>query len=91
MSIVKCEECQVGRCQPVALTYMRQAGSHMVILPNAPANKCDMCGCVNFDPGFLLAMQSMLEKLAKDPQKSGRKTAPMTGLLQKWTPVPRGN
>lgn len=87
----KCEECQVGRCRPVALTYMRKVGSHMVVLPNAPADKCDMCGSVNFDPGFLLVMQSMLEKLARTPQKSGRKQTPVTELPQEWTPVRRGS
>jgi hypothetical protein len=69
---------------------MRKVGEHMVVLPNAPAIKCDMCGGVNFDPGFLLTMQTMLEKLAGDPQKSGRKKAPVTELPQEWTPVRRG-
>ena len=87
----KCEECQVGRCQPLALTYMRKLGSHMVVLPSAPATKCDMCGHVNFDPGFLLAMDNMLETLARDPQKSGHKVAPVTELPQEWNPVRRGS
>lgn len=91
MSSVKCEECQVGRSQRMALTYMRKLGSHMVVLPNAPATKCDMCGRVNFDPGFLLAMRTMLEKLAKDPQKSGQKKVPVTELPQDWNPVRRGS
>ncbi len=91
MSRVKCGECQVGRRQPVALTYMRNLGPHMVVLPNAPADKCDMCGNVNFDPGFLLAMQTMLDKLTRDPQKNGRKQAPVTELSQEWTPVGRGS
>ncbi len=90
MSSIKCEECQVGRLRPVALTYMRKLGSHMVVLPDAPADKCDMCGRVNFDPGFLLTMQTMLEKLTRDPQESSRKKAPVTELPQEWTPVRRG-
>ena len=26
---------------------------HMVVLPKAPATRCDMCGHINFDPVFL--------------------------------------
>ncbi len=36
----------------------------MMVLPNAPASKCDMCGQVHFDPRFELTMQFMLDQLA---------------------------
>jgi len=90
MATVKCEECQVGRCQAVPLTYMRRLGPHMVVMPNAPAYKCDMCGHVDFDPGFLLAMQTILEKLTKEPQRSDRLPASLTEQPQDWTPARSG-
>ena len=91
MSSVKCEDCQVGRCQPMAMTYMRNLGPRMVVLPNAPANKCDMCGRVNFDPGFLSMMQSILEELIEDRQQDGRDKSPIADRHQGWTPVGKGS
>jgi len=91
MPSAKCEECHIGRCRPVVLTYMRNLGPHMVVFPNAPASKCDMCGSVSFDPGFLLTMQSMLEGLSEDPQQGERKKPSFTGQPQDWTPVRRGS
>lgn len=83
----KCEECQVGRCRPVAMTYMRRLGSHMVVFPNAPACRCDMCGETRFDPGFLQIMQTMMESFARGPEKNARKKKPVAGPSREWTPV----
>lgn len=90
MTSSKCEECQIGRCKPVKLTYMRQVGRHMVILPDAPASKCDMCGMTRFDGGFLLTMQILLEKLTDDGRQDGRKKQRIVDPQLEWTPVRRG-
>jgi hypothetical protein len=87
MSYTKCDECHVGRCQPMPMTYMRKLGSHMVILPNAPACRCDMCGRTSFDPGFLQTMQTMMESFARNPQKTERKKTPVTEPTHEWAPV----
>ncbi len=90
MSSVKCEECHIGRCKPVALTYMRRVGRHMVILPDAPARKCDMCGSSLFEPDFLLTMQILLEKMTEDRSQGERRKQPIADRQQEWTPVRRG-
>ena len=87
MSSTKCEECYVGRYQPVTITYMRRLGSKMLVLPNAPANRCDMCGHVDFDPGFLQTMQAMMANYARNPQMSGRKKTPVAELPREWPSV----
>ena len=56
---------------------MRIFGTHMIILPNAPASKCDMCGKVDFQPEFLLTMQVMLEEIAKEQRSGGVKKGPV--------------
>ncbi len=91
MSIAKCEECHIGHCHPVELTYMRNLGPHMVVVPEAPASKCDMCGCINFDPGFLLTMQAILYELVDNQRQGGRTKSPIADRYQEWTPVGKGS
>ena len=81
MSGHQCDECLVGRHRPVLLPYLRMFGPHMIVLPNAPASKCDMCGHVTFQPEFLLTMQVMLEEIAKQQQTEGLKKKPVTGMV----------
>lgn len=69
----QCQECLVGRCRPAVLPYIRLFGPHMIVLPNGPASKCDMCGHVDFQPRFLVTMQIMLEEIAKDQRKKDLK------------------
>jgi len=90
MSNHKCEECYIGRCKPVALTYMRKVGPHLVILPDAPACRCDMCGSSRFDTGFLLTMQVLLEKMTNDTVPGEPKKQPVPERPQEWNPVRRG-
>jgi hypothetical protein len=59
----------------------------MVVFPNAPACRCDMCGQTRFDPGFLQIMQTLMENFARAPQNSTRKKTPVAGTAQEWTPV----
>ena len=87
MATVKCGYCQIGRCRPVEMTYMRKLGSHMVILPNAPATRCDVCGLVSFDRIFLKMMQRLMENFVRDPQRSSRKKTAVNELKPEWTPV----
>ncbi len=86
----QCEECLVGRSRPVALPYLRLFGPHMIVLPNAPANKCDMCGFIAFEPEFLLTMQVMLEEIAKEQRTGGYQKKPITEQRPGWTPAGRG-
>jgi hypothetical protein len=86
----QCDKCYVGRCQPAVLPYMRMFGMHMVILPNAPANKCDVCGNVEFQPEFLMTMQVMLEEIAKAQRSAMVKQGPVADRPPEWTPAGRG-
>jgi hypothetical protein len=85
----QCRECLVGRCRPVLLPYLRQFGPHMIVLPNGPASRCDMCGYVEFQPEFLLTMQLMLEEIAKEQRSMGKRPKPLAEPRQGWTPAGR--
>ncbi len=60
-----CQECRIGHVQAVTLPYIRPVGAYMLVMPNAPALKCDMCGHVYFDDHFEWSMAHMLEQLAR--------------------------
>jgi hypothetical protein len=69
---------------------MRMFGMHMIILPNAPASKCDVCGTVEFQPEFLMTMQVMLEEIARDQRSGVVKQGPLTDRPPEWAPAGRG-
>lgn len=79
----------MGRCHPVTLPYLRKFGPHVIVLPNGPARKCDMCGYVDFQPEFLMTMQVMLEEIAKDQRASEQRKKPLAGRDPGWTPAGR--
>jgi hypothetical protein len=86
----QCEECLVGRCRPANLPYLRKFGPHMIVLPNAPASKCDMCGNVAYQTDFLMTMQVMLEEIAKEQRMGGLQKTPVPSRRPGWTPAGRG-
>ena len=86
----QCDDCFVGRHQPAVLPYMRMFGTHMIILPNAPASKCDVCGKVDYQPEFLLTMQVMLEEIAKEQRLEAVSKSPIADRSPEWTPAGRG-
>lgn len=86
----QCDECLIGRCRPAVLPYLRLFGTHMIVLPNAPASKCDMCGRTDYQPEFLLTMQVMLEEIAKDQRSGGLNKAPVADRPSNWTSAGRG-
>lgn len=90
MITIKCEECGVGRCQPLTTSYIRMLGRHVVVLPNAPAAKCDMCGNISYDPRFLEAMHHMFHQLLEDKRQVMRRQKRVTEQSPAWSAARRG-
>jgi hypothetical protein len=86
----QCDDCYVGRLYPAVLPYMRMFGTHMIVLPNAPASKCDVCGKVDYQPEFLMTMQVMLEEIAKEQRSKGVNKGPVADRTSGYTPARRG-
>lgn len=61
----KCPECRIGRYRAVTLPYIRPLGKRMLVLPNAPALRCDMCGEVVFDDQFEWDFEQILGQLIR--------------------------
>ena len=89
MLSLKCEECLVGRCHTSPLPYIHRFGPHMIVLPNAPASRCDMCGHVAYDSAFLLAMHALLEQVAREQLDARLSAPPLEGRRVRWTPAGR--
>ncbi len=60
---MRCNHCQIGRCQPVTLPYYSRFARQIMVIPHVPARKCDVCGRVSYDADFILRMQYMLDEL----------------------------
>lgn len=89
MLVDQCEECLVGRCQPSILPYIHRFGPHMVVLPNAPATRCDMCGNVAYEGTFLMVVHALLEQTAREQMKTTANKPRLKGRTQRWTPAGR--
>jgi YgiT-type zinc finger domain-containing protein len=58
-----CELCRIGRCQPIAAPYIYWVGKQVLVLPNAPAYLCDICGQLHYDAYFLNALDILLREM----------------------------
>jgi hypothetical protein len=85
----KCEECGIGRCQSTVVPFLSSMGARMLVFPNAPATKCDMCGHVAYDPRFLLALQQMFTQLQAESQAARRRHQRISDRPSAWTPARR--
>ena len=89
MSSMKCEECGVGRFWPVTVPYIRWLGQRPIVLPNAPAFKCDMCGKISFDPQFETAVQYLLDQAIADRQEASPRQPRPADRSVTWPPAGR--
>lgn len=70
MAPIRCEECGIGHFQPQSAPFLLPLGSRMMVIPEAPAYCCDVCGFRTFDEEFLHAIHSLLTQAAATPGRS---------------------
>lgn len=73
---LKCEECGVGRYRPIKSPYLMKMGQHMLVMPDAPAYLCDVCGYRCFDDDFLVSLYYLVRQAVDDPNRRARKRQP---------------
>lgn len=61
--IMACGVCRIGVLQPTKAPYMYWVADQVLVLPDAPASACDICGQLYFDPAFLSRMEHLLQEL----------------------------
>lgn len=72
-TMIRCEDCGIGHYQPISTPYLLPLGKYMMVIPNAPAYSCDVCGYRSFDEAFLQAIHNMLAQAAATPTHPKRR------------------
>jgi hypothetical protein len=54
-----CPRCQIGRCQPGQITYVRMYNGRLLSAPNVQVYTCDVCGYEEFEPEAMQQLQSL--------------------------------
>jgi YgiT-type zinc finger domain-containing protein len=57
-----CELCRIGHCQPITAPYIYWVDRQVLVLPNAPAFLCDICGQLWYDAHFLNMLDILLNE-----------------------------
>lgn len=55
-----CDECRVGRLHPTRATYLQPMADRILVFPQAPALRCDVCGQIEFDTFFTDMMEALI-------------------------------
>lgn len=82
-----CEECGIGRCQPTLAPYLhRLENGQLMMIPDAPASACDVCGEIRFDDDFASKIRYLLDHLDHKAQSDtrGRPLTPTDLSGRQW-------
>lgn len=60
-----CDICRFGQLQPHRSSFVGDIAGQIMVIPNAPAYKCDMCGHVEYDGAFLGQLQYVMDHLVE--------------------------
>lgn len=73
---LKCDECGVGRYRSIKAPYLMKMGRQMLVMPDAPAYLCDVCGHRCFDDDFLVSLYYLVRQAVDDPGRRTHKRQP---------------
>ncbi len=57
-----CTQCRIGRLHPITTAYLAMLEEQMLVVPDAPAAKCDMCSQIVYNGRFLHNMQKLIDQ-----------------------------
>jgi len=77
VTTLKCDECGVGRYREHPAAYLLKLGRQMLVMPDAPAYLCDVCGYRCFDDRFLDSLHYLIRQAVDDSQRRKRKRQPV--------------
>lgn len=79
---INCEACRIGHFQPVHAPYLQRIGSEMLIISDAPAYNCDICGKLIYDAEFMSQLDFLLEHRSGEVRDG--KIARQQMLSEEW-------
>ncbi len=69
---MRCDNCRIGNYQEITTPYIRWAnGRQIMIIPNAPAYSCDICGQMEYDPAFIYKLNHLLDRFSEQAHNPG--------------------
>ncbi len=75
-SVFICPRCQIGRCHPDRITYVRMFEGSLLRVPNMPAYTCDVCGYQELEAAAMTRLELLVGKL--DAPLEGSQTVTKT-------------
>ncbi|MCP5095256.1 MAG: hypothetical protein GY943_06875 [Chloroflexi bacterium] len=58
-----CSKCRIGRLHPLSTPFLTKLDNQMLVVPDAPAYRCDMCTQLLYDEYFLHNLQKLITEL----------------------------
>jgi len=85
---IPCEQCRIGHCQPTTAPYIYWIKKQVLVMPNAPAYSCDICGQLQYDASFLTTLEMLLQELEFGllPEKQAKPVVQPDATAQ-WHPT----
>lgn len=60
---MKCQQCQIGHYHTTKAPFLHELNGQIMVLPDAPAFTCDICGHTGYADGFLHRMEYLIDRL----------------------------
>ncbi len=67
---MSCEYCHIGHYELSYSPYVHWYNGKIMVIPNAPAYSCDICGHMEYDAGFLQKLNHLLNRFADAAQNN---------------------
>lgn len=81
--MIQCEECRIGLLHQKQITFLDWMGRNAIVVANAPALVCDVCGETQYDLEFLDRMQNLMEATPEESAAALRFT-PAAISKRRW-------
>jgi YgiT-type zinc finger domain-containing protein len=62
---MSCEYCHIGHYELSFSPYVHWYHGKIMVIPNAPAYSCDICGHMEYDENFLQKLNHLLNRFAE--------------------------
>lgn len=63
---MSCEFCRIGHYEDVVSPYIQWINGQIMVIPNAPAYSCDICGYMEYDFRFMQKLNHLLANLTDE-------------------------
>ena len=68
---MSCEHCRIGHYEDIFSPYIQWLEGQIMVIPNAPAYSCDICGYMEYDPHFMQKLNQLLSFLTDEETSHG--------------------